>query len=64
MPKDLLTFKDIEVGAFKVLNRCCWLENNLFLITNEEGIEKIIDIDNNFNEINFNARPLFNEISD
>jgi hypothetical protein len=42
-----MTFTDSE-NALHVFNRTKWLDEKTMLITNEEGIEKIIDIDNNF----------------
>lgn len=32
------------------------------MIVNEEGIESIYDVDDNFRELSYNMRPLFNEI--
>jgi hypothetical protein len=45
-----------------VLNRFRFLDSSTFIIANEEGIEKKIDIENGFKEIDFNYRPLFDEI--
>jgi hypothetical protein len=44
------------------MNRMKWLDYSTILIVNEEGIEKILNIDNNFEEVSFNARPMFREL--
>ena len=44
------------------MNRVKFLDEKTLLIVNEEGLEKIVDIDKNFKEIAYNSRPLFNEI--
>ena len=36
-----------------------WVDNDTIKIVNKEGIEKLIDIRNNFREIEFNLIPLF-----
>ncbi len=53
-----------KVKVSSIINRVKWLDYSLMLIVNEEGIEKIVDIDKDFNEVAYNARPLFNEICD
>lgn len=61
VPKELMTFES-KALAYRTLNRFRWLDSGSFLLVNEEGIEKIIDIDNEFKEVAYNLRPLFNEI--
>lgn len=61
IPKELMTFTETS-KAVQTLNRCKWIDQSTLLITNEEGVEKLIDVDNNFSEIRYNYRPLFNEI--
>ena len=56
-----MDFEDLS-KAVHVLNRAKWIDEKTMLITNEEGIEKIIDIENNFSEMQYNYRPIFNEI--
>jgi hypothetical protein len=34
--------------AVHVFNRTKWIDTNIMLITNEDGVEKFIDIENNF----------------
>ena len=45
------------------MNRFKWVDDRTILIANEEGIEKLIDVEANFNELQYNYRPLFNQIS-
>ena len=47
--------------AHRTLNRFKWLDSGSFLIINEEGIEKIIDIDNEYKELAYNLIPLFDQ---
>ena len=61
VPKDLMTYTDVD-HVIETLNRFKWVNISTFLIVNEEGIEKLVDIDNDFKEIEFNYRPLFTEI--
>lgn len=56
--KDLM---DPVVGEIHVImNKFRWLDNSNIRIINNEGIEKIIDISDNFKEIEYNIIPLFN----
>jgi hypothetical protein len=46
-----------------VAARCMWLDNNTLKYVNREGIERKIDVSNNeFEEIQFNVVPLFDEL--
>lgn len=38
-----------------------WLDVSMILIINKEGIENIFNIDNNFEVIAYNMRPMFNK---
>ena len=49
----------IKGDIINIMNRFMWVDNSLIRIINYEGIEKIIDIDNNFKEIEYNVIPLF-----
>ena len=62
VPKELMTYREIE-KAILVLNRMKWVDQRLLLIVSESGVEKLIDIDNGFEEVSFNMRPLFTELS-
>ena len=62
IPTELLTF-DVVENAQQTLNRTKWIDINTILIINEEGIEKLIDLDKDFKEIEFNFRPLFTGIA-
>lgn len=46
-----------------VINRLEWQNSSILRIASKEGVEKFIDIDDDFKEINFNVIPLFSEIS-
>ena len=63
VPKELMTFKEIE-KAITVMNRMKWVDQRLLLIVNEEGFEKLVDIDNGFEEVSYNARPLFTSLNE
>lgn len=45
-----------------IMNRFLWLDNNQIRIINSEGIEKILDLSNNFKEVEYNVIPLFNNM--
>lgn len=45
------------------MNRIKWLDYSTIRIVNEEGIEKIYNVDNKFSTEAFNSIPLFNEVS-
>ena len=49
IPRELMDFDDIS-KAVHVLNRSKWIDEKTLLITNEDGVEKIIDIENDFRE--------------
>lgn len=38
-----------------------WVDNDTVRIVNNEGIERLVDLKNNFKEIEFNKIPLFNK---
>jgi hypothetical protein len=37
-----------------VINRFEWIDERIFRICGEEGLEKLIDVEDNFKEISFN----------
>jgi hypothetical protein len=43
----------------KIMYRFTWVDSNTIKIVNKEGIEKKIDLKDNFKEIEFNIVPLF-----
>lgn len=45
------------------INRLQWIDNKVIRIANEFGHEKLIDIEDDFKELEFNTIPLFNEVS-
>ena len=45
-----------------VINRFEWVDERVFRIASPDGLEKLIDVEDNFKEISFNQIPLFNEI--
>lgn len=50
----------------ELMSRFKWIDSNTVRIVNFEGIEKIVDMKNNFRELEYNVIPLFNnsEIKD
>ena len=46
--------------AKEIMNRFQWVDDDRIRLINKEGIEVIIDIKNNFEEIEFSVIPLFN----
>jgi hypothetical protein len=42
-----------------VIHRFAWLDNNTFRIISHEGIERIVDINDNFKELEFNVIPMY-----
>jgi len=49
-----------EENPKKLMFRFKWVDENTIRIINKEGIEKKIDIKDNFKEIEFNIIPLYN----
>lgn len=64
IPLDLMDPNKEEVSV--VMNRFKWVDDNTIRIINREGIEKIIDIKDNYREVEYNIIPLFpmHEIKD
>lgn len=42
-----------------IMNRFKFVNDHVIKVINKEGIEKILDMKNNFMEVNFNMIPLF-----
>lgn len=42
-----------------IAKRFKWVDEDIILVVNTEGIERLVDITKNFEEIQFNAIPLF-----
>lgn len=42
-----------------VINRFAWIDNFKFKIVSSNGIERIVDIRDNFKEIEFNVIPMY-----
>ncbi len=42
-----------------VAQRFMWVDNDTLRIVNPEGIERLVDLKNNFKEIEFNRIPMF-----
>lgn len=66
IPKDIMYLpRKLNDDKIKeIVNRVKFIDYSTMLIVNEEGIEKLMNIDKNFDEIAYNARPLFNEIGE
>lgn len=43
------------------MNRFIWVDDDAIKIINKEGIEKLIDMKNGMDEVEYNAIPLFNQ---
>lgn len=39
--------------------RFSWIDNDTIKVVNNEGIERLIDLKNNFKEIEFNRIPMY-----
>lgn len=50
-----------KVYDTNVVHRFAWVDNNTFRVINHEGIERLVDVKNNFKEIEFNVIPMFKE---
>ena len=62
VPKDLLPYtKDSDPS--NVINRFKFLDSKTFIVVNDQGLEKKVCIDDNFEELQFNLRPMFNDDS-
>lgn len=57
VPKDLMKYDKREKKQ-SVINRFLWIDNRTIKIMSKDGIEKKVDIENNFAEIEFNKVPL------
>lgn len=44
-----------------VAHRFRWVDNNTIRVVNTEGIERLVDLSNNFKEIEFNVIPIYSE---
>ena len=44
-----------------LMNRFKWIDCDTVIILNDEGVEKKIDIKDNFKEIEFNIIPLYDD---
>lgn len=63
IPKDILSAHKDDEKVKHSTNRLKWIDISNLMIVNEEGIEIIFDIDNNFKPLSFNVIPLFNNIN-
>ncbi len=46
-------------SARDIMNRFIWIDKSQIKIINKEGIEKIVDLEHNFEEVEYNVIPLF-----
>jgi hypothetical protein len=62
VPRDFICFNKLLYKDIReCLYRMKWIDYSTLLILSKEGVEKLIDIDNNFDEIGYNHRPFFDE---
>jgi hypothetical protein len=57
IPHEILNYDELSARAG--VNRVQWLNNRLIRIVNLEGVEKIMDIQDNFKEVESNVIPFF-----
>jgi hypothetical protein len=62
VPKDVLSERNYEKPE-ELMRRFKWIDGSRFLIADQYGYERVINIDRNYAEESYNARPLFNEIN-
>ena len=48
---------DTEESIAQIVRKFRWVDSNRIRIINDEAIEKIVDISNGFQELNFGAVP-------
>ena len=46
-------------SARDIMNRFIWIDKSQIKIINKEGIEKIVDLEHNVEEVEYNVIPLF-----
>lgn len=60
IPDYLMENPNKEATFISVAHRFMWIDNDTIKIVNHEGIERLIDLKNNFKEIEFNRIPMYN----
>ncbi|CDW71666.1 wd-40 repeat protein [Stylonychia lemnae] len=63
IPQDLMNVNSDQNPLF-VINRFMFIDDETFKIVSEDGIEKMVHIDNGFQQLGFNYIPLFKEIDE
>eukprot|EP00347_Sterkiella_histriomuscorum_P022786 403337167 len=61
IPKELMTV-EADRKPEHVINRIKFLNERILKIISEDGVEKLLDMDDGFKDLSYNFRPLFNEI--
>lgn len=59
IPEYLMENPNKEVGFLPAAHRFTWVDNDTIKIVNHEGIERLVDLKNNFKEIEFNRIPMY-----
>eukprot|EP00347_Sterkiella_histriomuscorum_P017370 403349643 len=59
IPEWLMSNPNKEEAFVAVAHRFSWIDNDTVKIVNNEGIERLVDLKNNFREIEFNRIPMF-----
>jgi len=62
IPKDIMTF-DNQMRPLDTINRIQWIDNRLIRLVNRDGIEKILDFQEEFITIATNRIPLFTTVA-
>ena len=63
VPQEILSPDKKSDNVKHSTNRIQWLDISTMRICNQEGVEMIFNIDNNFKRLAYNKIPLFGEIT-
>jgi hypothetical protein len=61
IPEWLMEVPEGVDSFVSVALRFMWVDNDTIRVANNEGIERLVDLKNNFKEIEFNVIPMFNK---
>lgn len=59
IPEWLMDFSAEGEKFVSIALKFMWIDNDTIKVVNSEGIERLVDLKNNFKEIEFNKIPLF-----
>jgi hypothetical protein len=61
IPDWLMQLKNLDDNFVSIAHRFMWIDNDTIKLVNDEGIERLVDLKNNFREIEFNRIPMFDK---